>query len=249
MSTSLVLDVALLLGAALIILFISRRVSLALARKRLRSSEQEEWTSDAWLAARAISTNGTARWTHVVSLIGQAIQESLRQLRRVERCPPEVLQQLEHTAWQARMLVTRPRPMQTKPASPIALLQEAAEETELLRNGKVGASWSLSTRQPVQVDPERARAAFRQLLSAAAVSCGEGGKLGIRILPAAETGYTVRVEIEIGRPGREIAPLAFLVARHLFENQGAHVEIDGSISRVLLRNAMPAPLEENGTSQ
>jgi hypothetical protein len=69
--------------------------------------------------------------------------------------------------------------------------------------------------------------------------CGERGRLGIRILPGDEAGYPVKVEVEIGRPGGEADPLAFLVARHLLESQGGRVEIDGRITRVRLRSSPP----------
>ena len=165
-------------------------------RRRARERQRKRaaaggWRDDSQLLAQPGGANAAVRWTHVVSLLARAVQEPLRQLRKIPAVPVEALDQLERAAWQARMLVTRPRPMQAKPASPIALLQEAAEDCPLLREGKVSASWSESTRQPVQVDPERARAAFRELLHAAAQSCGEGGKLGIRIMQSAEPGFDI----------------------------------------------------------
>jgi hypothetical protein len=175
----------------------------------------------------------------MVALLGRAIREPLKQLRRAEGCPPDALARLEHIAWQTRMMVAHPRPMQSKLVSPIAILQDASESVPALRDGLVGISWSLMNRQPVEVDPERAQAAFRELLTAGAAMCGERGRLAIRILSGVGASYPVRIEIEIGRPGAEADPLAFLVARQLLESQGGRVEIDGRITRVHLRSTPP----------
>src|SRR5262245_61871551 len=88
---------------------------------------------------------------HLIALIAEAIREPLRQLRRSPETSPDAVARLERLAWQTRMLVARPRPMRAAPVSPIALLQEAAEQIPLLRDGSVGASWSLLNRQPVHV--------------------------------------------------------------------------------------------------
>ncbi len=48
---------------------------------------------------------------HLISLRGSSLRGPLRKLRRVEGCPVELLDRLEHVAWQARMLTSRPRPM------------------------------------------------------------------------------------------------------------------------------------------
>ena len=176
---------------------------------------------------------------HLIALIGDAIREPLRQLRRSGEVPSDALQRLERIAWQMRMLVARPRPMHAAPTSPISLLQEAAEQIPLLRDGSVGASWSLLNRQPVHVDPERMRAAFRALLESGAELAGEGGRIGIKILRGEASGFPVQIEIEIGRRGTELDPLAMLVTRHLIESQGGRIEIDGNMTRVFLRNAGP----------
>ena len=140
------------------------------------------------------------RGAHVLTLFAHALREPLRALRRSE-VPPELIARVERVAWQARMLSAAPRPMKAKPSSPIGLLQEAAEQVEWLRLGKVAASWGLMTRQPVHVDPERTRGAFRELLQAAADATGEGGRLAIRIHEGKTEGYPVQIEIEIGRRG------------------------------------------------
>jgi hypothetical protein len=176
---------------------------------------------------------------HLIALIGDAIREPLRQLRRSGEVPRDALDRLERIAWQTRMLVARPRPMHAAPTSPIALLQEAAEQIPLLRDGSVGASWSLLNRQPVHVDPERMRAAFRALLESGAELAGPGGRIGIKILRGDAQGFPVQIEIEIGRRGTELDPLSMLVTRHLIESQGGRIEIDGNMTRVLLRNAGP----------
>jgi hypothetical protein len=173
---------------------------------------------------------------HVIALIGDALREPLQRLRRAGEVPRDALLRLERVAWQTRMLVTRARPMRATPISPVSLLQEAAEQVPLLRDGSVGASWSLLNRQPVYVDPDRLRAAFRGLLEAGAELTGEGGRLGIKILPGKVAGFPVQVEIEIGRRGAELDPLSLLVTRHLVETQGGRIELDGNVTRVLLRN-------------
>jgi hypothetical protein len=110
--------------------------------------------------------------------------------------------------------------MRAAPTSPISLLQEAAEQIPLLRDGSVGASWSLLNRQPVHVDPERMRAAFRALLESGAELAGDGGRIGIKILRGEAQGFPVQIEIEIGRRGTELDPLSLLVTRHLIERSG-----------------------------
>jgi hypothetical protein len=182
---------------------------------------------------------GRAAPPHLIALIGDAIREPLRQLRRSGGVPRDALDRLERIAWQTRMLVARPRPMHAAPTSPISLLQEAAEQIPLLRDGSVGASWSLLNRQPVHVDPERMRAAFRALLESGAELAGAGGRIGIKILRGGAQGFPVQIEIEIGRRGTELDPLSMLVTRHLIESQGGRIEIDGNMTRVLLRNAGP----------
>lgn len=174
------------------------------------------------------------------TIIARAIREPLRQLRRSQGCPPAALRQLERIAWQTRMLGSGLRPMQSKPVSPVTLLQEAAEQVPLLRDGTVAASWSLRSQRPVQIDPERARVAFREIMAASAESSGEGGRLAIRVLNRDENGGPILIEVESGRPGSEADPLAFLVARRLLETQGARVELDGRITRVHLASALSA---------
>lgn len=176
---------------------------------------------------------------HLISLIAESIREPLRQLRRSDGHSTEVVERLERIVWQARMLVSRPRPMQAKPTSPVSLLQEAAEEVPLLRDGVVTASWSLLNRKPIEIDPERTRGAFRELLAAGAEAAAVGGRIGIKILPGRNAGYPVQIEVEIGRRGAETDSLSFLVARHLLESQGARLEVDGNVARVQLRNAAP----------
>ncbi len=180
---------------------------------------------------------------HLLSLFAEALREPLRQLRREPERAAEVVHRLERIVWQARMLVSRARPMQAIPTSPIALLQEAAEQVPLLRDGIVTASWSLINRQPIELDPERTRSAFRELLSAGAEAASEGGRLGIKILQGQDSGFPVRIEVEIGRRGTETDALSFLVARHLLESQGAQLEVDGNITRIQLRNAAPSGAE------
>jgi len=176
---------------------------------------------------------------YLIALIGEAMREPLRQLRRAGNVPADALDRLERVAWQMRMLVARPRPMRAAPTSPISLMQEAAEQIPLLRDGSVGASWSLLNRQPVHVDPERMRAAFRALLESGAELAGEGGRIGIKILRGEAQGFPVQIEIEIGRRGTELDALSMLVTRHLIESQGGRIEIDGNMTRVFLRNAGP----------
>jgi len=176
---------------------------------------------------------------HLLTLIGQALREPVRDLKRAD-APGEAIAKLERVAWQARMLVAPPRPMRALPSSPMALLQEAAEQVPLLRDGKVGASWSVLNRQPAHVDPERMRAVFRELLTTGSAEAGERGRVGIRILQGAEPGYPVQIEIEIGRRGTEVDPLALIVARHIVETQGGRLDVDGAVTRIHLRSAPAA---------
>jgi hypothetical protein len=176
---------------------------------------------------------------HLLTLIGQALREPLRELKRAG-APAEVIAKLERLAWQARMLVAPPRPMRALPSSPLSLLQEAAEQVPLLRDGKVGASWSVLNRQPAHVDPERMRAVFRELLTTGSAEAGERGRVGIRILQGVEPGYPVQIEIEIGRRGTEVEPLALIVARHIVETQGGRLDVDGAVTRIHLRSAPAA---------
>ncbi|MFI5314255.1 MAG: hypothetical protein ACHQ6T_01025 [Myxococcota bacterium] len=178
---------------------------------------------------------------HLLALIGEAIREPLRLLRRASDAPSDALERLERVAWQTRMLVSRPRPMRASPTSPIALLQEAAEQIPLLRDGTVGASWSLLNRQPVYVDSDRIRGAFRGLLESGAELAGPGGRVGIKILQGKQAGFPVQIEIEIGRRGAELDPLVLLVTRHLIESQGGRLELDGNVTRILLRNTAAEP--------
>ena len=175
---------------------------------------------------------------HLVGLLGEALRRPLLKLRR-ESCPPEVVEEFEHVAWQARMLTSRARPMQAQPSSPISLLQESAEQVEVLRLGKVTASWTLRTRTPVYLDPERARGAFRELLAAAANAAGEAGRLSVRVHQGEEEAFPVRIEVEIMRKRAEPEALPFLVAKHLLEVQGARVQLDGRVTRVDLRRIAP----------
>src|SRR5262249_30289640 len=161
---------------------------------------------------------------HLVALIGEAIREPLRLLRRTAEPPAEVIAVLERIAWQTRMLVSRPRPMRSAPTSPIALLQEAAEQIPLLRDASVGASSGLLNRQPVYVDSDRVRGAFRGLLESGAELAGPGGRMGIKILQGKVPGFPVQIEIEIGQRGVELDPLGVIVTRHLIEGQGGRVE-------------------------
>ena len=175
-----------------------------------------------------------------LALIGGALREPIRALRRAE-VPADLVAGLERASWQARMLASRPRPMRAKPTSPIATLQDAAQEVEALRLGKVALSWSLLTRQPVHVDPDRARSGFRELLKGAANAVGEGGRIAIRVHEGARERFPVRVEIEIGRRGAEPEVLPYRVARHLLEEHGAEVALDGPTVRVDLPSTAPDP--------
>ena len=185
---------------------------------------------------------GSEHSTQLLVLFSGALRDMLRVLRRAN-APAETTAPVERLAWQARMLVSGPRPMQAQPTSPISLLQEAAEEVEALRLGKVNASWSVRSRQPIHVDPERARGAFRELLVAAVTAVGEGGRLAIRVRQGERRSYPVEVEIEAGRRGVELESLAFLVARRVLEGQGCQVELDGSTMRVALRALGAEPPE------
>jgi hypothetical protein len=178
---------------------------------------------------------------HLIALVGEAIREPLRLLRRASEPPGEVIAKLERIAWQTRMLVSRPRPMRAAPTSPVSLLQEAAEEIPLLRDGSVGASWSLLNRQPVYVDSERLRGAFRALLESGSELAGPGGRIGIKILQCRVPGFPVQIEVEIGRRGAELDPLVLLVTRHLVESQGGRLELDGNVTRILLRSNAADP--------
>jgi hypothetical protein len=191
--------------------------------------------------AEAQQGDPTAPAPHLLTLIGQALREPLRDLKRAD-APTEAIAKLERVAWQARMLVARPRPMRALPSSPLSLLQEAAEQVPLLRDGKVGASWSVLNRQPAHVDPERMRAVFRELLTTGSAEAGERGRVGIRILQGIETGYPVQIEIEIGRRGTEVEPLALIVARHIVETQGGRLDVDGAVTRIHLRSAPAEPI-------
>ncbi len=179
---------------------------------------------------------------NAIALLGQALRDPLQRLRRLTGIPVELTAHFERVAWQARMLAAGARPMQALPCSPVSLLEEAAQEVETLRLGKVQASWTLLTRQPVHVDPERTRSAFRELLTAAAGLAGEAGRVALRITPSELESHPVRVEIEIGRRGAEMDPLAAVVARHLLEAQGALFEVDGPLVRVRLRSQRAEPL-------
>ena len=179
---------------------------------------------------------------HVIRLLSDALRGPIRALRRSET-PAELVDAVERVAWQGRMLAARPRPLQARPVSPITLLQEAAEEIEALRLGKVGASWGLFTRQPVYLDPGRSRAAFRELFQAAVLAAGEGGRIAVRIHEGQRDGFPVSIEIEVGRRGVVLDPLACLVARRLLESQGARIDLDDELSRVELRSFAPDPEE------
>ncbi len=185
-------------------------------------------------------TPGADAPPHLLALFATALRGPLRELRRLPAAG-EPLARLEQLAWQLRMLTSRPRPMKAQPVSPLALLQEAAEEVPQLREGKVGASWSILNRQPAHIDPERMRGAFRELLASGAELAGAEGRMGIRILQGSDEGYPVEIEIEIGRRGSEPDSLSLLVARHIVEGQGGRLDIDGGITRIRLRNAAPEP--------
>jgi signal transduction histidine kinase len=217
--------------------------AIALRRRRLARAAalQREPTPPALLPLADVSAPLPLAEPSSLTLLADALRGPLGRLRRVESCPVELREELERIAWQARMLVARSRPMQARPVAPIGLLQEAAEQVERLRLGKVSASWTLRSRQPVHVDPDRTRAAFRELLAAASRATGEGGRIGIRIAADPEPGYPVRVEIEIGRRGADPEPLPLLVGRRLLEAQGGRVEVDGPLVRVWLRSAPTDP--------
>jgi hypothetical protein len=153
----------------------------------------------------------------------------------METCPEEVLTPLEQLAARLRLLGSKPLPMHAKPTSADVLLQEVAEEVHLLRSRSVGIAWSLQTRKPVLVDPDRIRLAFRELLQACAESAHPGGKLAIRVLPGADAEFPVRIEVEVGRRFAEVHPLSLLVARHLLQSQGCAVETDARLTRIALR--------------
>ncbi len=77
---------------------------------------------------------------HLITLLAQSLRAPLRQLRRVENCPAEILEGLEHVGWQARMLVSRPRPMKAQPPSPMTLLWA---ETDLVEDRpRVRGPWT-----------------------------------------------------------------------------------------------------------
>ena len=171
----------------------------------------------------------------VSALLGYALREPLRRLRRSE-VDEELCAGVEHVAWQARMLASRPRPMKATPNSPEGLLQQAAEQVEAVRLGKVGVSWGILTRRPVNLDADRTIAALSELLAAAADAAGEGGRIGIRIRDSERKGFPVDIEIEIGRRGAELDTLRVTVARHLLTGQGAEFEIDGPTARIHFRS-------------
>jgi hypothetical protein len=89
------------------------------------------------------------------------------------------------------------------------------------------------------------RGAFRALLETGAEIAGPGGRVGIKILPGKVAGYPVQIEIEIGRRGAELDPLSQTVTRHLVESQGGKLELDGNVTRILLRNAAADPSVPN----
>lgn len=183
--------------------------------------------------------SGNPRQAASLALLARALREPLRRMRE-GASGSELLPPIERVAWQARMLASRRRPLQAQPCSPIALLQEAAQQVEALRLGKVVVSWSLLTRQPVQLDLVRARGAFRELLQAAADAAGEGHRVSIRVHEGSRARYPVGVEIEVGRRGVEPDSLACRVARHLLESQGAEFTLDGALARVNLPSLTPA---------
>jgi hypothetical protein len=229
-------------GAAAVFLLLRRRPALEPVRAADTPQENApalsvvEGEGDA-LPDRPIAAAPPA--PHLLTLIVQALREPLRELKRAQ-APEEAIAKLERVAWQARMLVARPRAMRALPTSPLSLLQEAAEQVPLLRDGRVGASWSVLNRQPAHVDPERMRAVFRELLATGSAEAGERGRMGIRILPGSEPGYPVQIEIEIGRRGTEVEPLALLVARHIVETQDGRLDVDGAVTRIHLRSAPAA---------
>ncbi len=167
-------------------------------------------------------------------LVAAALREPLARLRRIEACPPDLRERLDRVAARLRLLDSRPRPMQSKSASPIALLQETAEEVDLLRARVVGITWSLQTQKPVLVDPDRIKVAFRELLDASAEAARPGGKLGIRVVPGSDPDYPVCIEVEVGRRFAQVDPLALVVVRHLLESQAARAEVDARMTRIAL---------------
>jgi hypothetical protein len=169
-----------------------------------------------------------------VELLGEAIRRPLRQLRRLEDAPPEVVAQLERIYWQARMLTEQPRPGQGRPAAPITLLESAAERVELLRLGKVGAAWTVLTRRPVHVDADRVEGAFRELLTAACDAAGDGGRVGIRVAETGDPERPIGVEIQIGRKGGEYDALSLCVAFRILETQRARIDVSGSVVKIAL---------------
>jgi hypothetical protein len=235
-----VLGFTLGLGSAALWLRRTRRATAPKVESAALPLEQKLLTPVREVGADEVVERAAA--PHLVALLGEAMREPLRLLRRATEAPDEAIALLERIAWQARMLVSRPRPMRAAPTSPIALLQEAAEQIPLLRDGTVGASWSLLNRQPVYVDADRVRGAFRGLLESGAELAGPGGRVGIKIQHGKQPGYPVQIEIEIGRRGAELDPLALLVTRHLIESQGGRLEIDGNVTRILLRNTAAEPV-------
>jgi hypothetical protein len=233
------------LAAAILGLALGVGVTLALLRRRLPHVARAAATASSAQAPAAAATGVEAEAppevTPATGLIERALRRPLARLRRIESLPTEVLDELERVAWQARMLRAAPRPLQARPHSPSALLESAAEQVELLRLGKVGASWTLRNRQPVHVDAARARSAFRELLTACAEEAGEGGRIALRVLPGRDARHPVALEFEVGRRGAQPDALAVLVARRLLEGQGALVETEGAVVRVHLRSVVAEP--------
>jgi hypothetical protein len=173
--------------------------------------------------------------TRLPGLVAEALRKPLAHLRRLKDCPAEVREPLERLGMRVRLLDARPRPMRATAISPLALLQDAAEQVPLLRTGAVGISWSLRSRAPALLDSERARLAFRELLEACADGAHTGGKVGIRVVGNPDPVRPIRIEVEIGRRFAEVDALALLVVRHLLETQGATVEVDARVTRISLR--------------
>lgn len=170
---------------------------------------------------------------HRLGLVERALRAQLRRMRWADSGSP-VRPELERLADQVRMLARPPRPLQARPTSPIDLVREAAEEVEALRLGKVAAAWTLLTRQPIHVDPSRARPALRELLHAGADAVGEGGRIAVRIRPSKRSSHPVAIEIEVGRSDAEPDALAYSAARAALLGQGARVEADGPVVRLEL---------------
>lgn len=168
-------------------------------------------------------------------LAADVLRGPLAHLRRLKECPAEVREPLERLGTRLRLLDTRPRPMRATSVAPILLLQDVAEEVPALRTGAVGISWSLRTRAPALLDPERARLAFRELFHASAEGARTGGKVGVRVFGNPDPTHPLRIEVEIGQRFAEVDPLALLVVRHLLESQGGIVHVDGRVTRILLR--------------